>query len=310
VAAILDLKLHAMASGVQAILVEPAGDAEAFVRARLAELEQRWSRFLPGSDISKLNSAPEAIVRVSSDTIALVVAMKEAARVTDGRYDPTMLSAINAAGYSRSIEGSRRSSRLAGRPGKGRGIEDVAIDVRLSAVVVPAGVGLDPGGIGKGLAADMIVGELLERGTAGALLSIGGDIAAAGTPPAGDGWHVAVEDPFDRSRQLTLLAFNAGGVATSSTLSRAWYQAGQRRHHVIDPQTRTCSTTDLAAATVVARAGWEAEAHATAALLSGSGRVLEYFDRHAIDGLAVPLAGMLRSSAALSRAGVSERSWI
>ena len=81
-----------------------------------------------------------------------------------------------------------------------------------------------------------------------------------------------------------------------------------RRHHALDPDTLTSSETDLATATVVARAGWEAEAHATAALLCGSGRVLDYLARHGLDGLAVSLDGAVLATPALQDAVIPERS--
>ncbi len=305
---VAELKFLAMASAVQVILVDPAEGAEDYARRRLEELERRWSRFLPESDISRLNTAPEAFMVVSSDTIVLLNAMKHAWRLTEGRYDPSMLSAINAAGYSKSIDGSNRTSRMARRPSLGHTIGDVTIDAATSAVIVPAGLGLDPGGIGKGLAADMVVTELLDAGTGGALVGVGGDLAAAGMPPTAEGWYVAVKHPLDASRELMTLALDVGGVATSSTLTRTWVQNGRRRHHVIDPLTRACATTDLAAVTVVAGAGWEAEAHATAALLSGSDRVLDYFDSHRLDGIATTLAGGTRMSPALERVCAAERS--
>jgi thiamine biosynthesis lipoprotein len=234
--------------------------------------------------------------------------MKQAWRLSDGHYDPTMLSAINSAGYSTSIDGSGKTSCMAGSSACGYTIADVHVDSAALAVVAPAGIGLDPGGIGKGLAADMVVTELLGGGTGGALVSIGGDLAAAGTPPAAAGWYVAVEHPLDSSRDLMTLALDAGGVATSSTLSRSWIRDGSRRHHVIDPITRMCSTTNLAAVTVIARAGWEAEVHATAALLSGAERALDYFDSHQLDGIATTLDGTTSMSPALDRAGTTQGS--
>jgi len=297
-----------MGAEAHVILVDPAPGAEGYARRRLQQLEQRWSRFLPGSDVSRLNASSEAIMIVSSDTIDLLATMKQAWRVSSGRYDPTMLSAINAAGYSRSLDGSgRRSGSAVPRP-RGCTIADVAIDLATSSVVVPAGIGLDPGGIGKGLAADIVVTELLRDGTGGALVSVGGDLAAAGAPPTAEGWYVAIEDPFDSSRDLMTLALDVGGVATSSILKRTWMRGGSRRHHVIDPATQTCATTDLAAVTVIARAGWEAEAHATAALLVGSARALDYLESHQFDGIVTTLDGTTSMSPALARAGATEGS--
>jgi thiamine biosynthesis lipoprotein len=295
-----------MASDAHVVLVDPAADAGRYARRRLEELERRWSRFLPASDVSRLNSTPDAFVVVSPDTVDLLATMKHAWSLSGGRYDPTLLAAINAAGYSTSSDGSGRRSSSAGPSTLGGTIADVGLHPEASAVVVPAGVGIDPGGIGKGLAADLVVTELLERGTAGALVGVGGDLAAAGTPPTAAGWHVAVEDPFDASRELLTVAIDGGGVATSSTLSRAWVQDGDRRHHVIDPRSGECATTDLSAVTVFARAGWEAEVHATAALLSGADKALAYLERHDLDGIMTTLGGTTTATPALHRAGETE----
>ena len=306
--AVAELRFRVMASEAQLILVEPAPGAEDHARRRLAELERRWSRFLPGSEVSRLNTAPDALMLVSPDTLALIGAMKDAWRVTGGRYDPTMLGAIIAAGYETSIDGSGRTSHVNRRPRHEGTIADVTIDPVTAAVVVPAGVGLDPGGIGKGLAADLVVTELLEAGTRGALVGVGGDLAAAGTPPTATGWRVVAEHPLHPTRDLATFDLNAGGVATSSTLSRAWLRDGCRRHHAIDPHTRTSATTDLAAVTVIARAGWEAEAHATAALLGGSERVLDYLTRSGLEGVAATLDGTTMTTPALRGAVAAGRS--
>ncbi len=288
-----------MASTTHVVLVGADPGADDYARCRLQELERRWSRFRPDSEVSRLNGSPEALLVVSEDTIRLVTTMLEAWRVTDGRYDPTLLAAVDAAGYTASVDGSgRRSAGVPGTPRR-RSAADVRVHPRAPLVAVPAGAGVDPGGIGKGLAADIVVTELLERGAAGALVCIGGDLAAAGTPPTPDGWHVAVEHQLDRSRALTTVTLNAGGAATSSTLTRTWVADGEVRHHVIDPTTGECATTDLAAVTVFARAGWEAEAHATAALLAGSRGALAYIERHDLDGIVTTLGGTTTSTPAL-----------
>ncbi len=305
---IVELEFRVMASQAQVILVDPAPGAGEYARRRLEQLERRWSRFLPDSDVSRANTSPEALMLVSPDTVALVGAMKEAWHVTGGRYDPTMLAAILAAGYAESLDGSGRRSPMARSRRCGSTIADVSVDPVTGIVVVPPGIGIDPGGIGKGLAADLVVTELLEGGTAGALVSVGGDLAAAGTTPTADGWQVAVRDPLDPARTLMTFAFDGGGVATSSTLTRTWLRDGHPRHHALDPQTGTCATTDLAAATVVARAGWLAEAHATAALLGGSRRLLDYLARHGLDGAATTLEGTTLRSPALRGADTIERS--
>jgi FAD:protein FMN transferase len=256
--------------------------------------------------VSRLNSSPEAMLVVALDTVRLVTTMKEAWAQTGGRYDPTLLGAINALGYATSVDGSGRASSRPRGTCAGRGPGAVRVHDSAPLVSVPVGVGLDPGGIGKGLAADIVVRELIDAGAAGALVGIGGDLACAGTPPEPHGWRVAVEDPRERSRTLTTVALAAGGAATSSTLTRTWVDDGERRHHVIDPSTGASASTDLAAVTVFARAGWEAEAHATAALLAGSQGALDYIDQAGLQGIVTTLAGVTTSTPGLASAGENE----
>lgn len=274
-----------MASDAIVTLVAPRPGTIERAEARLRLLETRWSRFLDDSDISRLNRTPDRWVPVSEDTIRLVRTMQAAARSTGGSYDPTFLHHLLELGYSTSVDDPPRVAVTVDRPCGDRTVHDAELDVRASAARLPQGLALDPGGIGKGLAADLVATEVVRSGTAGVLVSVGGDIAAHGTPPASHGWVVEVEDPHDARRLLTTLAVSGGGIATSSTLSRRWTRSGRERHHVIDPATGTCSRTDLAAATVVAPAGWLAESHATAALLRGSGGAIDYLEDHGLTGI-------------------------
>jgi thiamine biosynthesis lipoprotein len=287
-------RFRVMASEAHVIVVgRPNGTIGASVghaRAYLDHLEQRWSRFLPDSDITRINMSVGRPVEVDPDTITLLATMLDAWRLTNGRFDPTVLPALMAGGYRASVEDPCRLTALP--PGEARlgATGEIDVDPDRLVVTVPAGVLVDAGGIGKGLAADLAVAKLLAEGAHGALVSIGGDLFLAGTPPNADGWLVAVEQPDRADELLCTLAVDSGGVATSSTRSRRWTIDGRPRHHIIDPASGTASMTDLAAVTVIARSGW-LEAHATAALLSGSVGAIDHLDSHDLTGIAVPLNG-------------------
>ena len=68
---VTESRFRVMASDAHVVLVDPAADAQGYARRRLEELERRWSRFLPASDVSRLNETPEAFVVVSPDTVEL-----------------------------------------------------------------------------------------------------------------------------------------------------------------------------------------------------------------------------------------------
>lgn len=297
-----------MASELQILMVPDTGTDHrciAETAALLDHLERRWSRFLADSDITRLNNAAGAAVAVDSSTITLLSAMIEGWEVTSGAFDPSMLPALCAAGYDRSIDDSHRVTLLPDGSTHVGGLEatptpaDIDIDVARRMVRLPAGLVLDPGGIGKGLAADLAVDRLLDGGAAGALVSIGGDMVVRGTPPDdADDWIIAVDNPL-ADDPIGSIGLGAGGVATSSTRSRRWHTSDGDRHHVIDPVTAAPSTTDLAAITVVARSGWLAEVHATAALLSGSELAVDHLDRHDLSGLAIDGEGRVTATADL-----------
>lgn len=298
--AVVEHRFRVMASEAHLILVDPEPDAVALAMGRLDELEQRWSRFLPDSDISRLARANGDSCVVSPATRWLLDAMIAAHRLTAGRFDPTMLREIIDAGYDRSLTDRARRSITIDLPHPMATIEDVELDG--CTVRLPEGMALDPGGIGKGFAADLVSTELVHRGTPGALVSIGGDLSAVGRPPEPEGWRVTIEDPFSPAAELTTLALNAGGVATSSTLSRSWQRGGRRRHHVLDPETGTSSTTDLATVTVFAPSAWEAEVQATAAIVQGRDGAIAHLEGRGLSGVAVTSAGQFVATGDLAGA--------
>jgi len=284
-------RFRVMASDTHVIVTGAPAGAIDRARQLLEHLEQRWSRFLPDSDIAHVNVAGGRAVVVDPTTITLMATMVEAWRVTESRFDPTVLPVLVVDGYRCSIEDPTHVTVLPATPLRLGGVGSIAIDGDLMTVTAPPGVVVDPGGIGKGLAADLAVADLLAAGADGALVDIGGDLACAGMPPTDDGWAVVVEQPDRPTADLCALTVSAGGVATSSTRSRRWTRNGFAHHHVIDPAAGAQSTTDLDAVTVVAGCGWLAEAHATAAILTGSRQVIDYLNTHGVSGIAVTRAG-------------------
>ena len=273
-----ELRFAAMGTEAHVVVTGGPGGLAERARARVAEIEARWSRFRPDSELSRLNRRQGRVVVVSDDTFALVDRAVAAWRLTGGAYDPTVLPALRAAGYDRDFaalagptagagDGGRASATCA--PGPAPGCGAIELLPRLRAVVLPPGVELDPGGIGKGLAADLVTAELLEAGARGALVNLGGDVRVRGEAPAGGMWPIAVADPLDPARDLLVLGLDDGAVATSSRLRRRWTLGSVERHHLLDPRTGEPVETRLVAVTVVAGEGWWAEAATKQAFLTG-----------------------------------------
>lgn len=213
-------------------------------------LHHKWSRFLASSDISRLNAAEGAPVEVDPTTVALVMEMLAARTLTTGAYDPTILPRLIAEGYDRSRVDPTLVTVL---PTSARWPVDTAgTTVSGNSVTLPIGVTLDPGGIGKGFAADVLVGRALELGALGALVEIGGDLRIAGAAPDGDTWHIGIEDPHRPGEHCARVNLVDGAVATSSTLTRTWDHNGSSRHHLIDADSGQSIESDIVSVSVIA----------------------------------------------------------
>ena len=223
--------------------------------AHIERLEGCWSRFLPGSEVNALNRGSGAPVAVSADTFTLVSHAVAAWRLTDGRFDPTVGAALAALGYDRDFAAMSgvTAPAAAADAGPAPGPAGIDLDPERSTVTLPAGVSIDPGGIGKGLAADLVAEALLDAGASGALVNLGGDLRAAGEAPDGDGWPISLPDPVRPGRELARFALPHGAVATTSRLRRRWQTTRRPRPPPHRPHNRPSRRrNDTVAVTVVA----------------------------------------------------------
>jgi thiamine biosynthesis lipoprotein len=272
------------AMGTRATVQLTGGDHADLIDARwlIERLEERWSRFRATSELNRINERAGHAELVSEDTAALVDDAVAWWRTTGGRFDPTVLRAVQDAGYIRSFD------HAPGPIGDGApvpGCAGVTVDRTTRTVRVPAGIGLDLGGIGKGRAVDTVV-DALRTDAAGGVVDLGGDLRVWGEPPAGaPGWPIAVED-VRTGRRAALLGLAAGAVATSTVLRRCWRVGERRAHHLIDPATGRPSDGELLAVTVVAAEATGAEVLAKAALIAGSTpAAAALLEEHGVAGL-------------------------
>jgi FAD:protein FMN transferase len=231
----------------------------------VAACEKALSRFDQASDLSRLNAAAGTWVAVDVRLREALQLALRARAATGGRFDPTVLPALVAAGYDRSFERleERPARRAEGwRPG-------AAVEVDGSRARVAPGSAVDLGGIGKGYAASRALAAMRDAWPRlpGALVDLGGDLALSGETPEGGPWRIDIVDPRAQGAILVRLALRGGGVATSGRDVRR-FGPGRTLHHLIDPATGAPAKPGPLAVTVVAPDAAEAEAHATALAIS------------------------------------------
>lgn len=237
------------------VLAEPG--AEAAAHARIAaclewfrEVDTRLSRFKDSSELSRLNAAAGQWRRVSPLLFEALALSVQAAEMSGGLFDPSLLALIEALGYDRDFSairhqesgGEARSLWVSGAGetlvGGWRSIELDAANLR---VRLPFGVRLDLGGIAKGWAADVAL-ERFFAPTESVLINVGGDIRVRGGPEAGATWPIGLGSSVEALEAdpatLPVVTLGAGGLAVSGARDRWWYRDGKRQHHIINPQTQ------------------------------------------------------------------------
>lgn len=198
-----------------------------------------------------------------------------AARATGGLYDPTLLDRLEAAGYGASFE---QLPAAEGLPDPDPAVFGrwrlVRVHCLRPVVVLPPGLRVDLGGVGKAYAAERLAAELRRFGPC--LVEAGGGRGGAGSPSrvarlagggGGDGRHRGG------------LWLRRGGLATSGTDVRRWRAGHQVAHHVVDPRTGLPARTDVTSATVLTRHAVEANAHALALVVLGTKAAEPYLAR-------------------------------
>ena len=275
-----------------------------------AAWEQTLSRFRAESELSRLNASPGQLVAASPTLLRVVGVALWAARASDGLVAPTLLAALEAAGYDRDFDelrdrdgqrgtaaeeppgreaagvaASTRATRGTGAPsGAGGPVPPchaawraIVCDLGARRLGLPPGARMDLGGVAKGWAADVAARRLGRHGPA--LVDASGDLAASAPPRGRPGGPIAIEDPSRAGRPLPLLCLRRGGVATSGRDHRRWRRGGVWQHHILDPRTGRPAETDVLSATVVARSAVEAEVAAKVALILGSGAGLAWIEQ-------------------------------
>ncbi|HEX4751740.1 MAG TPA: FAD:protein FMN transferase [Solirubrobacterales bacterium] len=232
------------------------------------------SRFDPDSELSRLNRDPRRAVPASPLLRKVVAAALTAGLRSGGLVDATLVAEIEAAGYaeSRDFDGGHKSgptpSPQPAAPNPRADWCALSIDEGAGTVTRPPGLRLDPGGIAKGLMADLVGEALAEFGSFA--VDCCGDLRVGGA--GGREQRILVEDPAG-GEPLHELRIADGAVATSGITRRAWTGTdGRAAHQIIDPSTGRPAFTGVIQATAVAPTGVLAETLAKTALLVGPGR--------------------------------------
>ena len=270
--------------------------------SELSAIDAACSRFRDDSELSRVNAQAGEWVETSELFRVALTAAIGAAQATDGIVDPTLGAHLRNVGYDRTFKLVRRRESWTIAPLAARRDLWREIEVDEQRVRIPAGCELDLGATAKALAADRAATAIARKTGCGVLVSLGGDIAVAGEPPA-NGWSIRVAD--DHTLPLAVpgpcVSIGNGGLATSSTTVRRWHTDDGEAHHVLDPRTGLPALTPWQTVSVAAGSCVDANVASTAAIVLGDRAPTWLADRSlparlvANDGGVVHVAGWPQS---------------
>ncbi len=227
--------------------------ANAAVNARMDTLNQVMSDYLDGSEINRLSGTggQNRWVRVSTDLFDVLQKARTIARLSKGRFDPTIgpLSLL----WRRAVRrGEFPTARQRRRARRAVGYRLMQLDSLTHSVkLLRKGMRLDVGGIGQGFAIDEAGNVLRKLGIRAFLVDLGGDVLAGDAPANHQSWSVALDS--------TILFLSNAAVTTSGDTYRHLDYRGQRYSHVMNPRSGL-GLRHFVQATVQATDGWRADA--------------------------------------------------
>ena len=284
--------------------------------------EKRLSRFDPDSELSRFNTRQADVFKASLTLLDAVEAALWAAQTTAGLYDPTIIGALERAGYDRSFEKIGQSEGHVNKIARslpqsyprGRGnftslslerneggttepnnctFRSIHLNRAWREIYKPRGLRLDLGGIGKGWTVDRVADRL--QGLGPFLLNAGGDIFAYQSPPGQKGWSIDLIHPLKSDLLMAKLKLHHRALATSTIAKRRWQRHGRIMHHLIDPRTGQPAQTDVVSVSVIAHRTMMAEVYAKVALILGMMDGLAYLNRlPGVEGLIFTKAGEIQ----------------
>jgi thiamine biosynthesis lipoprotein len=267
----LQKQFHALGSDVFITLIaENDFPFEATFNAlhtKIDKFEQRFSRFLPDSELTVFNKYAGKEIEVSKEFIDLLSVCIEMAKATNGLYNPFVLPVLQKAGY----KGSWPSPQvLAGASdfSERRIVPYTDLKVLGSSAQLPKSTALDFGGIGKGYLLDKLNEYLQPLNLTGYWLSLGGDIVCAGQDINEKAWSIDVQHAMDPEKAVFTFTNKTKApvfIATSGVTKRR----GENWHHIINPKTGQPAETDILVATVTSDTGVKADVYAKTIVIAG-----------------------------------------
>ena len=251
------------------------------IKEALKIVDNSLSPYNPNSIITSINNNQDTIVN-EHFTHVFNLSQKISAE-TEGAFDITVAPLVNAwgFGFKHSIDVDPQAidslSQFIGyQKIKLEGNRIVKEDPRTM---------LDCSSIAKGYGVDIVARTLDAKGVQHYMVDIGGEVVVKGKNPRMKTWRIGINKPIEDSLSVnqelqTILEVSGVGMATSGNYRKFYYKDGKRYAHTIDPRLGCPVQHNIQSATVIANDCTTADAYATAFMVMGLEKSLEFCKEH------------------------------
>lgn len=245
----------------------------------IKRLENLFSVTSKDSDIYKINSHSGSFVKVSKDTVNIILLAKKLSEKTNGDFDITVYPIVKEWGFTTENYNVPDDNTLEELKRK-VDYRKIDVDEEKSAVKIQKGMAVDLGAVAKGYIAQKVAEVLKANGEAAAIISLGGNIMTLGKKSNGEQWSIAVTDPFNTNNTCCKVKVNETSVITSGSYQRFFEKNGQKYHHIIDTKTGKPADSGLVSATVITDNPIDGDALSTAFFIKGKEEIIEKYNEY------------------------------
>ena len=256
-------------------------DLQEDIKQALMEVDNSLSPYNPNAIITRINHNEDTTLNTHFTHVYGLA--QQISAETEGAFDITVAPLVNAWGFGfkhsidiapnvidslRQFVGYQKT-----RMEDGKIVKD---DERLM---------LDCSAIAKGYGVDVVARTLDQKGVKHYMVDIGGEVVLKGKSPRMKDWRIGINKPIEDSLSVnqelqTILEISDIGMATSGNYRKFYYKDGKRYAHTIDPRLGTPVQHNILSATVLAKDCTTADAYATAFMVMGLEKALDFCQKH------------------------------
>ena len=244
-------------------------DAQKFAEFAYTEtkrIESKFSRYLSGNIIDKINSSNGSRIEVDHETARMFDFAQQCYKLSDGLFDITsgvLRKCWTFDGTDQTPQRDKLESLLSLV-----GFEKIIWDKPF--IQLQPEMQIDFGGIGKEYAVDRVAEFAKSYNISKVMVNFGGDIRAINADLDSSPWVIGIENPEQQSNAIGKVELLNGGIATSGDANRFCFYNGKRLGHILNPKTGFPIEDAPRSVTVISTNCTEAGIIATMAMLQGN----------------------------------------